>query len=308
MCRLSFILFLFIFAQAVNAKDKIQHRFVASDESGHQVIYVDEANPSKNWAVPVNCRDMQLIGKNELLVNNSQGYTVLSLKDGSTKKTFKSELFHSVNSVRRLKNGDTYLTGKGKAHPVIIQILDKDDREKKVISVDSSIKDVRLMRVTMAKTFFMGFGDKIYELDGEGKIVWQQQIAGGRHIYKAVRTKRGKTYVASGYGSSVHLLDKEGNLLMEYGKADGQQVKNPQFFADFQILRNGHVVVCNWMGHGRKDSEKGQQLAQYDRKGQLVWSWQDAEMAGCLHAVIVLDGLNTKKLHTEERGLLAPAR
>lgn len=292
----------------LTAESQIKHRFVASDESAHQVIHVDEKNPEKNWQVPMRTRDMQLIGNDQLMVSVKHGYKVLSLKDGSTVKEFKSDKFKSVNSVRRLKDGRTFLFGNAKSNPVAIQVLDKKDQEQKLILVDKKIKDVRLARISSEETFFLGFSNKLFEVDAEGAIVMEKEIAGGRHIYKAVRTKKGNTYVASGYGSSVNLYDKEGELKLAFGKQEGQAPKGADFFADFQILRNGHIVVCNWMGHGRQDSKKGDQLVQFDRKGNVVWSWHDPEMAGCLHGLIVLDGLDTKKYHNEQRGLLAPVK
>ena len=290
------------------AEKEIKHRFVASDESGHQVIYVDENSPEKNWQVPMKTRDMQLVGDKKLMVSVKHGYKILNLKDGSTVKEFKSDKFRSVNSVRRLKSGKTYLFGNAKSSPVGIQVLDKDDKELEFIAVDKKIKDVRLARITSDGTFFLGFSDKLFELDSKGEIINEKTIAGGKHIYKAVRTKKGNTYVASGYGSSVNLYDKEGELNLAFGKEEGQAPKGADFFADFQILRNGHVVATNWMGHGRRDSQKGEQLVQFDRKGNIVWTWHDAEIAGCLHGVIILDGLKTKYLHTEEKGLLAPVK
>ena len=306
-----FILFLvvFFFSLSPLSAKKIQHRFIASDESGQQIIYVDEAKPKKNWQAPIKCRDMQLIGKKQLLVNSAKGYKILSItKKGKIVKEFQATGFQSVSSVRRMADGKTYLAGKGSSHPVIIQVLNKKNKLIKTINVDSKIKDVRLMRRTAQGTFFLGFGEFIYELNEEGAIIWQQKIAGGRHIYKAVRTQKGDVYVASGYGSSVHQISKSGKTIRELGKKAGQNLRHPDFFADFQILKNEHVVVANWMGHGRHDSKKGQQLAEYDKKGDLLWSWHDPEMAGCLHAVIILDKLNTKKLHTEENGRLAPAK
>lgn len=286
------------------AESQIKHRFVASDESGKQLIHVDEHNPENNWKVPLKTRDLQLIGNDELLVSSHHGYKIVSLKDGSVKKSFDSKDFKNVNSARRLKNGQTFLTGRGKSHPIIIQVLDKNDEIEKTILVDKALKDVRLMRVTAEETFFLGFAKKMYEINQEGQIIWQKEIPGGNHIYKAVRTKKGNKYIASGYGCEFYIYDKSDEVKKKY---DGK-VKGAKFYADFQILRNGHIVFVNWMGHGRKDSRKGVQLAEFDRNGEIVWTWHHPEMAGCLHGLLVLDGLNTKKMHNEQRGLLAPVR
>ena len=130
---------------------------------------------------------------------------------------------------------------------------------------------------------------------------------GGNHVYKAVRLANGNTFAASGYGAFLAEFTPDGTMLRTYGRAEGEKVKAPTFFADFQILANGNLFVANWMGHKREDSRRGQQLAEYSPDGELVWSWHDPELAGCIHGVIVLDGLDVRRLHTETGGVLAPA-
>jgi hypothetical protein len=72
-------------------------------------------------------------------------------------------------------------------------------------------------------------------------------------------------------------------------------------------LPNGHFVVTNWEGHGGGNGSKGLQLLEYDASGLLVWKWkQDPNLVSSLHGVIVLDGLDTTKLHDEVNGVLAP--
>jgi hypothetical protein len=66
-------------------------------------------------------------------------------------------------------------------------------------------------------------------------------------------------------------------------------------------------VVTNWEGHGSGNGGKGLQLLEYDPSGVLVWKWkQDPNLVSSLHHVIVLDGLDTTKLHDDVNGVLAP--
>ena len=85
---------------------------------------------------------------------------------------------------------------------------------------------------------------------------------------------------------------------------------NPNFYAGFQILRNGNYVVTNWQGHGADHGGSGIQLLEYSPEGKLVWSWkQDATKYSSLQAVIVLDGLDTNVMHVEdENGVLTPVK
>jgi hypothetical protein len=85
---------------------------------------------------------------------------------------------------------------------------------------------------------------------------------------------------------------------------------HPHFYAGFQILHNGNMVVTNWQGHGPKFGDSGIQLLEYAPAGNLVWSWkQDAEKFSSLQGVIVLDGLDLTMLHIEDGdGKLAPVK
>ena len=81
----------------------------------------------------------------------------------------------------------------------------------------------------------------------------------------------------------------------------------PNFYAGFQVLPNGHYVVTNWEGHGAGNGGKGIQLLEYDASGTLVWKWkQDSKLVSSLHHVLVLDGLDTSKLHDDVNGAQAP--
>jgi hypothetical protein len=75
---------------------------------------------------------------------------------------------------------------------------------------------------------------------------------------------------------------------------------NPSFYAGFQIMPSGNYVVTNWQGHGEGHGNSGHQVLEYNPSGDLVWSWQqDASQISSLQAVIVLNGLDTSKLHVE---------
>jgi outer membrane protein assembly factor BamB len=234
------------------------------------------------------------------------GFLELDLASGEIVRRVEVDGFKKVMTARRADDGTTWLGGYAEGGIRIAQV-DAEGKTLKAIVCPADITNVRLMRRTAAGTFLIGSGKEIFEVDAEGKIVWRQTVAGGNHIYKAVRLPNGNTLLASGYGAFLAELAPDGKVVRTCGRDEGQKVRAPKFFADFQLRPNGHVVVANWMGHKREDSTHGQQLAEYDTDGKLVWSWQDGELAGCIHGVIVLDGLDTTKLHTELGGTLAPA-
>jgi hypothetical protein len=80
----------------------------------------------------------------------------------------------------------------------------------------------------------------------------------------------------------------------------------PFFYAMFQLLPNGHVVLANWQGHGPGFGSSGVQLLEFNATGKIVWQWSEAGMISSLQGVVVLDGLNTGELHDERDGLMKP--
>ncbi|MBT3378191.1 MAG: hypothetical protein HN406_21470, partial [Lentisphaerae bacterium] len=202
-------------------------------------------------------------------------------------------------------DGSTYLGGYAQNGIQIAQ-FGPDDKPVATVDCPPAIKHIRLMRLTATGTFLLGSGSVIYEIGRTGEIVWQQTVKGANHIYKAVRLPNGNTMLASGYGAFIVEIAPDGEWVRTLGRAPGQKVKSPKFFADFQILANGNVVIANWMGHKREDSRKGQQIVEYTPEGQIAWTWHNPDLAGCIHGLLLLDGLDVRALHHECAGLLAP--
>jgi hypothetical protein len=80
----------------------------------------------------------------------------------------------------------------------------------------------------------------------------------------------------------------------------------PFFYAMFQLLTNGNLVLANWQGHGPGFGRSGVQLLEFNPAGEIVWSWSKADLISSLQGVLVLDGLDTTKLHDERSGLMRP--
>jgi hypothetical protein len=161
----------------------------------------------------------------------------------------------------------------------------------------------------MAGTFLITADDTIFEGDTQGVILWRAKIAGRDkpHAWQAVRLSNGKTIVSSGFAANFQIFGKDGSLLDTIG---GPANVRPHFYAGFQILQNGNMVVTNWQGHGPKFGSSGLQLLEYTPAGNLVWSWkQDAEKFSSLQGVLILDGLDLTMLHVEDGdGKLVPVK
>jgi hypothetical protein len=175
-----------------------------------------------------------------------------------------------------------------------------------------SLGNFRLFRRTPQGTFLVGAGNKLAEVNWNKETLWEMTFPGTNlYVYQGVKLADGKLAVSQGYGSTLLLVDPASKkILSTIGGTQQPDASTivPNFYAGFQILSNGHFVITNWQGHGAGNGGKGIQLLEYDETGKLVWKWkQDANLVSSLHHVIVLDGLDTTKLHDDINGILAPA-
>ena len=286
----------------------IKHEFVAIDEGLAQLLYVNENAPAKNWLVPVGqaqARDLQLIGGNRLLVGHNTGYAEFDLATGQ--KVAEVASYKGVTSARRLPNGHTLLAGVNLGGATGVVGLEIDAAITVVNKIVYPGNYVRLLRQTAKGTFLLMTDTMIREGDATGAIVWEAKIDGFRHAWKAVRLPDGRTLASAGYGAFLVELDPAGKIVRKFGgKEETPAALKADFYATFQLLPNGDVVVANWQGHGPGHGASGVQLLEFDKAGAIVWQWSEAEKISSLQGVLVLDGLDTAVLHDERNGLMEP--
>lgn len=285
-------------------------RVLLCDEGNQRILLLDLKHPgSAVWRTSLEgIRDIQLVGGGRILASTPKGYVELDLETGEKKKEVSS--FAGVESLRRLPDGHTVL-GANANGGITLQELDEKDAPVAGRQVTfSGYTQLRLLRRTPQGTFLVGVGTKLAEVDWNGKRIWEMDIPDGSSVYQGLRLADQTIAVTSGYGAAILVIDPTTKKVLRTigGKAqpDAETVV-PNFFAGFQILPNGHFVVTNWEGHGGGNGGKGVQLLEYDSAGALVWSWkQDPSLVASLHGVIVIDGLDTTKLHDDVNGVLAP--
>jgi len=301
------------FALSVAALAKaapIQHDFVAIDEGLAQIFRVNEADPSKNWLRPVGqptARDMQLVGGGRLLVAHDRGYTEFDLATGKTLRELTT--YKNVTSARRLPNGHTLVTGvdlDGAKGVVVLELDAADAVQQKIVYPGNY---VRLMRETAQGTFLLMNDTMIREGDRNGKILHEFTVPGFRHAWKALRLPNGHLLASAGYGGFLVELDATGTVVRRIGgKENTPAAVNSNFYATFQLLPNGHIVVANWQAHGPGHGASGVQLLEFDAAGAIAWQWSEAKMISSLQGVLVLDGLDTSVLHDEREGVMVPLK
>ena len=284
-------------------------KLLLRDEGLSQLSYVDLAKSDKNWYVPVPAgRDIQLVGNGRVLIGTGTGYEEREISTGN--KVAEVTLFPGTQTARRLRNGNTLLAGANwqeKKGIVLIEVNKEGLVQKMLVYPGHSY--VRCIRQTASGNLLVTADELVFESDPTGKIVWQATVTGlpKPHAWQALRLANGKTVVSGGYAKNFQVFSPSGQQeAIITGPAD----VNPNFFAGFQIMKSGNYVVTNWQGHGPKFGAIGNQILEYNPKGELVWSWkQDPEKFSSLQGIIVLDGLDTKYLHVEDdKGVLSAVK
>jgi len=302
-----FSLSLCIHAQSSPAYE--HQRLLLRDEGISQLAYIDLSNPSANWYTPVPVgRDVQLVGGGLVLIGTATGYEEYELLTG--KKLYELNTYPGTVAARRLRNGNTLLTGVNwqQKQGIVLVEVNAAGLVKRTINYPG-FDYVRLVRETASGNFLVTANNILFEGTKDGAIVWKVVIGDAQktHAWQALRLASGQTVVSTGYGKNLQFFSADGKLT---DSISGPATVNPNFFAGFQVLPNGNYIVANWQGHGPKQGANGVQVLEYTPAGKLAWSWrQDATKFSSLHAVIVLDGLDPALLYAEnEKGVLSPIR
>jgi hypothetical protein len=199
------------------------------------------------------------------------------------------ERWIGVTAARRLPDGRTVVTGMnldGGSNGINVLTLDAELRE--IASVRRDGDYVRLMRPA-GDGYLLCTNDHILETDALLRPVRKLAAAGFEHAWKAERLPGGGTLVSAGYGAFMARFDADGTLAGTFGAA--AQVPEdvaPYFYATFQVLDDGRVIVANWQGHGPDNGGKGRQLLSFDADGALLDTWSDAERISSLQGILVL--------------------
>ena len=286
----------------------IQHEFIAIDEGHATLLHVNEADQSKNWLVPIGqpaARDMQLIGSDKILIGHHHGYTEFDLKLGRMVKELAA--LEGVTGVRRQPNGHTIIAGVDMPGAKGVAVLEYDKNDQEVHRAIYPGDYVRLIRQTDQGTYLMSCSDRIREGSRDGKYLREFPVDGFYHAWKSLRLQNGNLIVTAGYGAFVVELDQNGKILRKFGgKECVPENVRPFFYAMFQLLPNGHIVLANWQGHGPGFGRSGVQLLEFNTAGEIIWSWSKVDLISSLQGVLVLDGLDTTRLHDERSGIMQP--
>ncbi|MDR2862704.1 MAG: hypothetical protein LBV54_02320 [Puniceicoccales bacterium] len=285
------------------AGDPVQHKMLLLDESRSQLLYVDQAAPDKDWklAIPSRAWSFQLVGGNRLLLGMTKKGGFLEY-DLETKKVvrevFDAKRYADTTCAIRFPDGRTAISCNQKH--LRIFLFDAQGRETAALEFPK-LRGARQIRRTGRDTLLFGAGTpaRVYEVSLDGKVLREAPLPGGKDIYQVSELANGNWLAAAGYGGFIAEIDKDGKIVRRWGGKPEPEGVRYFFMSHFQVLKNGNIAVATWTGHGAKDSKKGQQVVEFDPAGNIVWKWHDAALAGSIHGVFILDGLDPAQFYDD---------
>lgn len=270
----------------------LNFKLLGYDEGKQTLGTYDTQNPDWGWTLSLEVedlpmgRDLQKIGPNRVLVGFDRGYFELNLDRGIVTKII--DRWSNVTSTRRLNNGTTLVTGIDLVDKGINVItLDINDDIIKVVSREGDY--VRMMRPTPNGTYLLGSDDHFLETDHG--LVGKKNFStpGLEHTWLAHRFSNGSTLLSGGYGAFMVMFNSNGSLNKKFGsKQDVPLEVSPFFYASFELLSHGGILVANWQGHGRDNGSRGRQLVEFDKNGDYLGSWSDKNRISSLQGILII--------------------
>lgn len=269
----------------------LNHKLLAIDEGRQRISLIDTTRPGAVWSrdladFPL-ARDMQRLGPDRVLIGFERGFFELRISSGEVLAS--CDRWSDVTSVCRLDDGSTLVAGYNLDGGGGINVLTLDGGLKLVRMARREGDYVRLMRCTAAGGYLLCMNDHILETDGALNAIRALRAPGFLHAWKAEQCADGTTLVSAGYGGFMARFDGRGELITTFGGVSEVPPEvAPFFYATFQQLDDGRLIVANWQGHGPDNGAKGRQLLEFDGAGRLLGSWSDPDNISSLQGILIL--------------------
>jgi hypothetical protein len=266
---------------------EIRHRFLGTDGETSKLIYVDQLHPGKDWTIdaPKGPRDIRMVGEKTILISHRAGAAEYDLETG--KQTWIVNGYKEVQAAIRLANGNTLLAGlteKG----ITLHEVDRDGKEAGRVVVEGR-RPVKNMQRLENGHFLMTCGDpskkSVIETDATGKIVWEAPLPGPADDID--RLDNGLTVAPTGSGGTALYIDASGKVVATRGGKEAHPDLQINWIAATQTLKNGNLVVANWLGH--RAGLTGPHAIEFDADNKVVWHWGDPKRVQTLHNILVLE-------------------
>ena len=270
---------------------KLDYRLLAIDEGRARLSLIDTATSAFHWSMDLAdyplARDMQRLGGGRALVGYDRGFFEIDIASGTV--LARCARWRDVTSATRLADGRTLVTGYNLDGSGGINVLTLGARGEVLHTARRDGDYVRLMRTTPEGTYLLCMNDHILETTPELEALQRFAAPGFEHAWKAERRANGSTLVAAGYGAFLALFGRDGRCIRSAASANElPPAVAPFFYASFEQLPDGGLLLANWQGHGPDNGAKGAQLLRLSPDLRLTGSWSAPEQISSLQGILLL--------------------
>ncbi len=263
---------------------EICHEFFANDNSQHQILYVNEFDPSLNWTQPTQDTNGGNSPRQLELVDNpmaTDGRAIMvSVESGYEEyDAVTHELLDrvdvgaiSVRGAQRLPDGNTVL-GIGDA---ALRVVDSSGATVGAEcnlpgSGDSTLRI--LSRDAETGFIYYGRGLDVFAVNLNCEQQWTARFPdSGSKAYRVLARPDGGAWATTGDPSSVIEFDSAGRVVSEVG-GKSMFPGLVDFFSGFDVAESGNIVVANWWGHITNPPQEGPHIVELNAANEMVWRW-----------------------------------
>jgi hypothetical protein len=186
----------------------------------------------------------------------------------------------------RLANGNSLLGEGGPAQALELTPDKQVARTVPVMTTEPTAHgQIRhLHRLDNGNVLFSLEGEgAVREVDASGAKVWEYK--GVSKIHEAIRLPSGNTLIGGGDSKRVLEVTPAGEIAWEFNASDAPEL-GLAWIGSVQVLKNGDLLVCNWVG---ADGGSGVHAFQVTRDKKVVWKLDDHELLKSATTVTALD-------------------
>lgn len=242
----------------------------------NKITIIDKASGKTEWQHSIGDNDecnAAIVAKGgDILFSYKNGASLIR-RDGKVIWDYKVTPGSEVQHVSASRKG--YILGIC-GHPARIVELDGKGREKDIIAFETGIKDPhgQFRRIWAKKdgTYMIPLisTNEIVTVDRQGKVI--KRIRTDYGAFAVRESSNGNLLISEGDNHSFSFATPDGKVTRRIAQKDIPGI-NLGYVALIDILENGNMLICNWLGHGSDESQP--HIIEVDPGNRVVWSYND---------------------------------
>ncbi len=272
MKNLSILILALLFTVQLSAQEK----FLVGGSGTGKIAIVDRASGEIEWShdnpEKSECNSVVYTSKGDIAFSYKRGAMCIST-DGDVIFDFQDvKAGEEIQSMCEIKGG--FLLGIC-GNPMRIIELNKKGEVTKELSYDTGIEKAhsqfRQIRKSKKGTYLLPLlaTSQILEVDKNGELLREITLEQGP--FSVAQNKKGDLFAACGHSGYIYKVDgKSGEVTAISDKKALSDSVNIEFGAEIAVLKNGNLLMANWLGH--KGDLSQPILIEMTTEGEVVWT------------------------------------